>query len=135
MVFAFFEVRASEKEIAEAAGATKRLGTPAKGLVKAANKYGFVTRVRDNSSFSDIRGCLRRGLPAIVNWFSVDDGHYSVVTGMDRKHIYLNDPEKARKRKMEISRFYNCWFDFKAGEKPGKKSIIVRRVIVVEKLD
>ncbi len=135
MIFAFFGVKASEKEIAKACGSSKNIGTPAKGLLKAAKKYGFLARVKDNSSISDIRGCLRRGVPAIVNWFSIDDGHYSVVTGMDRKHIYLNDPEKARKRKLELTKFENCWFDFAAGKRPGKKSLIVRRMIIIEKQD
>lgn len=133
MILGYYGVKASEKGIAKASGARKKIGTPAKGLVKAAKRYGFSARVKDNARISDIQDCLLKGIPPIVNWFSTDEGHYSVVTGMDRQHIFLNDPEKARKRKIKIPKFENCWFDFDSRKRIGKQSLIVRRIIVVEK--
>lgn len=131
MVLAYSGVNASEKEIAKASGARKKIGTSAKGLVKAAKRYGFSARVKDNAKISDIQDCLSKGIPPIVNWFSTDEGHYSVVTRVERRHIFLNDPEKARKRKIGLRTFENCWFDFDSRKKMGKQSLIVRRMIIV----
>lgn len=133
MILAYYGVHASEKALARASGAQKGIGTSAKGIVKAAKRYGFSANIKDHARISDIRECLSRGVPPIVNWFSTDEGHYSVVTGMDRQRIYLNDPEKARKRDLLISRFEGCWFDFDSRKKMGKQSLIVRRLIIIEK--
>lgn len=77
----------------------------------------------------------------IVDWFSrgradypedeVADGHYSVVVGLDAGHIYLQDPEVGRVRKIARDDFMNVWFDF-TGERIEKwEEMIVRQIIAI----
>lgn len=81
-------------------------------------------------------------MPVIVNWFTggrldyseseVADGHYSVVAGLDEKHIYLQDPEIGKIRKIKRDDFMKVWFDFK-GEYIKPNELIIRQIIVIKK--
>lgn len=52
----------------------------------------------------------------MVDWFSLYgehyEGHYSVAVDIDRKYIYLADPEIGKIRKILIEAFKKVWFDF-----------------------
>lgn len=133
MIFAYYGVHLSEKSIAKKARTTKKWGTSGKQMVLAAKKYGYDSRLKDNSSLKDLKRYLKKGAPPIVNWFSKDDGHYSVVIGLDRKKIYLRDPEKKGLTALDLEMFERCWFDFLANKKQGPKSLIMRRMIVIER--
>ncbi|MDP2736112.1 MAG: cysteine peptidase family C39 domain-containing protein [bacterium] len=138
IVLDYYGIHASEKELARLAKTTKRLGTGLKGLVKAAKKSGLKTSVKDNSSFLDVERWLKQGVPPIVDWFTrgrkdysdseIADGHYSVVCGIDAKHIYLQDPELGGVRKMAKNDFKRVWFDF-PGEFIKPSELIVQRLI------
>src|SRR4051812_10783152 len=100
IVFAFFGVRLSENEIAEACRSRLDSGTSGANLIRGAKKFGFTGRVFDRSSFRSIATWLRRGVPVIVDWMSTVPagrhamacGHYSVVSGLEKDHIVLQDP-------------------------------------------
>ena len=47
----------------------------------------------------------------IVDWFSENDGHYSVVTRATRSEVTLMDPERGY-RTLPRSVFERVWFDF-----------------------
>jgi ABC-type bacteriocin/lantibiotic exporter with double-glycine peptidase domain len=111
-IFDFYGVTASEAAIARAAGASRRVGTPPAALVRAAQGYGFRASYKTDATFAEIGRWLRRGVPVIVDWFSVDDGHYSVAVGLDRRNIYLQDPELGRLRAIDRATFDRIWFDF-----------------------
>ena len=66
-----------------------------------------------------------------MDWFSVDDGHYSVVIGMDKKFIYLNDPEWGKVRKLELKIFKRVWFDYKGDFPVSSRDFIIRRIMVI----
>jgi predicted double-glycine peptidase len=82
---------------------------------------------------SDLQKLLKKGIPAIVDWFSTDEGHYSVAVGVDKSNIYLQDPELGRIRKMKREDFQRVWFDFPGDCIKSKKDLIVRRMIVIYK--
>jgi len=136
----YYGVKKGEKELARLAGTTQHLGTDGKGLAKAAKELGFEVIIKNNSSFDDIEKWLGRGVPPIVDWFTrgrtdysdseVADGHYSVVCGIDPKHIYLQDPEIGGIRKIEKNDFKRVWFDFK-GEFIDPSELIIRQMIVI----
>lgn len=85
---------------------------------------------------------LDKKVPVIVDWFTkgrqdyseseVSDGHYSVVAGLDDKHIYLQDPEIGRIRKLERDDFMRVWFDFKGNYIKPKELIIRQMIIIIE---
>ena len=133
MVLAYYGIVKSERELAKLSGATRAKGTRAKGLLRAIKKLGFNGKIKDFSSISDIKKYVNKNMPVIVNWFSHDNGHYSVVTGFKDKNIFLMDPEIGKTRKLEIDVFTRVWFDFPGDFLKSKNDVIIRRMIVISK--
>ncbi len=139
MVLNYYGVEKSERELANMCGTKKELGTRAEGITRAAKTLGFKVLVKDNSSFKDIKKWLDKKVPVIVDWFTrgrndytdsdVADGHYSVAVGLDKKYIYLQDPELGRIRKLAREDFMTVWFDFK-GKYLHPKELVIRQIIV-----
>ena len=133
MIGDYFGVKKSQKEWGKECGTTRKDGTSAKRMVAAAREAGFSAMVKDNASFSDIQKWLRKKIPVIVDWFSVDEGHYSVAVKLDRKYIWLADPETAKIRKMDRKIFFRVWFDFHGDALRTKDDVILRRIIIISK--
>lgn len=131
MVLAYYGVHKTERELGRLAGTTKGRGTGAEGLVAAARQLGRKAGFKDNQSLTTIRIYLRKKIPVIVDWFSQDDGHYSVAVGMDKKFIYLQDPELGGVRKLTLTEFYRVWFDFPGDYLKTKADLILRRLIII----
>ena len=129
MVLAYYGVQKSEKGLARACKTTQEYGTTSTGVVRGSRKIGFKATLRWRSSFSDIAKLLKNNVPPIVNWFSVDDVHYSVVIGLDKKYVYIVDPEIGRRRKIERKKFLPLWFD-RMGDNPAKYRKIVPRPLI-----
>jgi predicted double-glycine peptidase len=133
MVLAYYGVRATEQELGRRAQTTVRRGTTGERLVRAARALGFQAYLKDRVSLAELRRLVvKQRVPVIVNWFSEDDGHYSVVVHLDRKNIYLNDPELKRVRKLDLLTFRRVWFDFDGDFFRSPKDLILRRIIVVK---
>lgn len=142
MILDYYGVKKPEKELAKMCKTTRKLGTSGENLKKAAKKLGFKVKIKDNSSFEDIKHWISKKVPVIVDWFTrgianCDDsdvacGHYSVAVGLDNKFIYLQDPELGKIRKIKREDFMTVWFDFK-GEHIKPNKLVVRRIIAVYK--
>lgn len=140
IVLSYFGVEKAEKELAKLCGAKKDLGTDDQGIKKAAEGLGFKVQIKNNSSFKDIEKWLERSVPVIVDWFTrgrmdyadsdVADGHYSVVIGLDKEHIYLQDPETGGMRKLDKEDFLTVWFDF-TGKNIKSNELIIRQIIAI----
>jgi len=133
MVMKYFGDERTEEEIAKIAGATHQDGAPGENLVAAALALGYDAWLEDDATIEDlIRYVVEDELPVIVDWFSTNDGHYSVVVGIDeeKQEIKLQDPEIRRLRTMPLDEFENVWFDFDS-EQPEKGTFVVRRLIVM----
>lgn len=143
ILLSYFQIDKSEEELAKLCGVTKRLGTDDKSIRKAAEKLGFKVEIKNNSDFKDIQNWLDKGIPVIVNWFTkgrsdysdseVADGHYSVVTGLDKDNIYLQDPEIGKMRTINRDDFMAVWFDFTGERIESWKEVIVRQLIAIYK--
>jgi len=141
IVLDYYGVQKSEREIAERCGRDSRLGTDDVSIKKAAKSYGFNVEIKNKANFTDIQKWLNKGVPVIVNWFTrgrsdyndseVSDGHYSVVMGLDRKNIYLQDPEIGSMRTIKRDDFLRVWFDFKKDYITSWKDMIIRQLIAV----
>lgn len=110
-ILAFYDREVSEKEITEQIGTTHH-GTPPSKLLQGAWSYGLKGRWRKKATIADLRRAVEEGAPVIVNWFSHDDGHYSVVVGVDDKKVTFLDPEDGKLRSMPHDVFMRVWFDF-----------------------
>lgn len=142
IVLDYYGVEKSEKELADLCQHHKEYGVDDKKIKRAAEKLGFSVKIKNNSTFRDIEKWLDRKIPVIVNWFTVGrrdypeseiaGGHYSAVAGLDKKYIYLQDPEIGRIRKLKRDDFIKVWFDTK-GEYITPKDLISRQIIAIYK--
>ena len=131
MVLEYLGVVTSERRLVRLSGASSSSGVSARALVKAAEQLGFAGEVKDLCELADIRRCLRREIPVIVDWFDINNGHYSVVIGMDRENIYLQDPSLGHRRAMKLRTFKRLWFDFPGDFIAQRSDLIIRRMIVI----
>lgn len=136
MVLDYFGCQKSEAELIKLSSATAKKGTSAEGIKKAAQELGFRFKIKDGADFADIKHCLTKKVPPIVDWFSTfgeAEGHYSVVVGLDKNFIYLQDPEIAGIRKIKRVDFKRVWFDFEGDFIKNKNDLILRRFLLISK--
>ncbi len=134
MVLDFFGVKLTEKKLVEITGCSRTRGIRADGLVRAARKLGFHARIKDFSELKEIDEWVnKKKIPVIVDWFAFKGGHYSVVGGIDKENIYLEDPSLGHRRAMKLTTFKRLWFDFPGDYLRSKSELIIRRMIVIEK--
>lgn len=132
IVLNYYGIYLSEKKLAKLSGCTLAKGTRAESLLKVAKSLGFNGLIKDFAEIKDIKNyVINKKIPVIVAWFSVDDGHYSVVADIDKEHIYLQDPEFGKLVKMKINKFKRVWFDFDGNYLKAKKNVIIRRMIAI----
>jgi ABC-type bacteriocin/lantibiotic exporter with double-glycine peptidase domain len=132
-VLSYWGRNISEEKLINLSGSTFEEGVEAPGLVKAAEAIGLGGFYHDDADFDDLRRYLDLGLPVIVNWWSTDEGHFSVVAGMDNKYIYIVDPEKdERFSRIPLDTFDRVWFDFK---EPQQTDLTRRRLIIIAPKD
>lgn len=142
IVLDYYGLNKSEKDLAKLCQVKKNIGVLDKDIKRAAEGLGFKVIIKNNSSFKDIEKWLDRKVPVIVDWFTkgrseyseseVSDGHYSVVSGLDDKYIYLQDPEIGKIRKIKKTDFMIVWFDFK-GQYIKANELIIRQIIAIIK--
>lgn len=134
MILDYHGVAASEREIAKIARTSRKNGTSAQNLVRAAKHYGCDAFIQDSSTIADIRRYVRKErIPVIVDFFEKDDGHYSVVIGIDTENIYLQNPGMGQCHAIAIKDFRRIWFDFDSLYPNHKEDFILQRLIVITK--
>jgi predicted double-glycine peptidase len=132
MVLDYYGIQKSEKELAEMTDCTMDTGVEAGRLLEAAREFGLDGYIRDDADLDDIRReVLDKKRPVIVDWFSEDDGHYSVVVDIGDENIYLLDPEIGYIRAMRLKKFYRVWFDFPGDAIESSDDLNIRRLIAV----
>lgn len=132
IVLEYFGIKKTEKELAKLSNANPHQGTKAKNIVKAAKKLGLKAFYKDFSSVKEIKKYIDKKIPVIVDWFSHDDGHYCPVAGIDKKFIYLQDPDLGKINKIDLITFQRVWFDFEEAKLNKKQDIFIRRLIVIQ---
>lgn len=133
MVLRYFGDERTEEEVAEIAGASHQDGAPGENLVAAAQALGYDAWLEDDAKIEDlVKYVVDDELPVIVDWFSTNEGHYSVVVGIDeeKQEIKLQDPEIGKMRTIPLDEFENIWFDFDS-DRPEKDTFVIRRLIVI----
>lgn len=143
MVLRYYGIEKSEKELAKLAGTTKNNGTDDKAIARVLKKFGLTAKIQNNTNLSDVQRYLDKNIPVIVDWFTrgrkdypdsaVADGHYSIVVGLDKKYIYLQDPEIGKIRKLAQDDFLRVWFDYRGEFLKSPKQMIIRQYIAVYK--
>lgn len=112
MVLAYFGIEIDEETISRISETAPIIGTTPEKLLVAAKKLGLEGMWNNESSLQEIQKYIEKGTPVIVNWFYDDDGHYSVVIGMNKKTIVLLNPENGKRKTFDHRTFMRVWFDF-----------------------
>ena len=134
MVLRYYGTDKTEKELGKLTKCTFDKGTPGINILKAAHKLGFDGFIKDNATIKKLREYVeKKKIPVIVDWFSVSEGHYSVVIGIDKENIYIQDPEFGSMRALRLKEFKNEWFDFSGNLLKPTDQIVIRRMIVIFK--
>lgn len=132
MILEHYGINKTEQELAELCGATRDLGVDAQGIAKACGILGLNAAIIDNAEIEDIQKKVVSGTPVIVQWFSNDEGHWSVVVDVDDENICLQDPHHGMLRAFKKSWFRGVWFDFHKGVME-KENLVLRRMVVIER--
>jgi ABC-type bacteriocin/lantibiotic exporter with double-glycine peptidase domain len=143
MVLQYYGINQTEMKLAKLSGATKVGGIDDKMIAMVLRLFGLKTKIKNNSNFFDVKKYLDKKIPVIVDWYTrgrrdysdsaIADGHYSVVVGLDKKSIYLQDPEIGRIRKLAKDDFLRVWFDYSGDFLNSPKQMIIRQIIAVYK--
>lgn len=144
MLLVYWDLPGKEKtdmELGEACGTDPELGTTNEAFLETIKKFGLDSAVKVDSSFDDIKLWLDKGVPVVVDWFSpgpeeideseMPDGHYSLVVGLDKENIYLQDPEIGRLRTVSRKQFWRVWFDFTTDWITHKDDMVIRWMAAV----
>ncbi|MFA6018366.1 MAG: C39 family peptidase [Patescibacteria group bacterium] len=112
MVLTYFGIEIDEATVSNIAETMPIIGTTPEKLLGAARKLGLEGTWAAESSLQDIQTYIEQGIPVIVNWFYHDDGHYSVVIGINKKTIVLLNPDNGKRKTFDRRTFMRVWFDF-----------------------
>ena len=114
------------------AGTTETDGTSPNGLAAAAEKLGYISKVRENLKWDDLNQLLREEKLVILdieawvdnnppnwNWATDwEDGHWVVLAGIDNENVYLMDPSLSEDKKHLVygyipkHEFLTRWHDY-----------------------
>jgi ABC-type bacteriocin/lantibiotic exporter with double-glycine peptidase domain len=112
IVLKYYGGMQKQDELKKLLGSSYFHGTSNDSMVEVSRKLGFKVRHRSNSSIEEIRKLISRKVPPIVGWFTPEgSSHYSVVSGIDERHIFIVDPELNKIRKFNIKNFEERWHD------------------------
>ena len=129
-VLAYYGVEKTEDELKQLSGATEEDGVPPEGIVRAAKALGFRAYFKQNASLEELKGWLGKKVPVIIDWYSTDEGHYSVLTAIQDGNVYMKDPELGTEREMPLDKFERVWFDFDSPSKEHK-GLGSRQIVVI----
>ncbi len=118
----------SELKLAEEMGTIKTTGTRFWNLAKILEQKGLKAIVKLGTSLADLRAAAKLKQPVIIN---IDDegGHYVVLAGFDKSHIFFMDPWFAYSTytKWDIKTFEDHWYDTHEGVKYERLGIFISK--------
>ncbi|MBS3175264.1 C39 family peptidase [Candidatus Woesearchaeota archaeon] len=133
IVLEYYGIHKTEKQLVRLTNCTY-YGTNAKNLLKTAEILGLKGFIIENAKLNDIKKyVVNKKIPVIVDWFSENDGHYSVIVDINKENIYFIDPEIGHVRAMKIEDFLRLWFDFPFPYIRSKNDLLLRTMIVLYK--
>lgn len=142
MVMNYYGVLATEDEICNRVGHTYEKGCTNLGIKNGLESYGFSVTIKNKATLDDIRQCIAKKIPPLVDWFSggidpslsdVPNGHSSVVVGIDDAKIYLLDPENGKIRDILHNDFMRVWYDWVGSPTITPDNLRIRQLIIAHK--
>jgi predicted double-glycine peptidase len=100
----FYGVWGYHETYAEALGTSSENGTHPRAIEAYLRKLGLDARLVEGLTIADLRRYVDAGVPVIIDYqawnggarpdyaHAWEDGHYSVVVGYNRGHVFIEDP-------------------------------------------
>lgn len=111
IVLGSFGKQVSTRRLAPLAQTNPREGTSRKMMAKTLTALGLRVHAASGASLSDLQSWIDRGIPVIVNYREHNDiSHYAVVVGLDKRHVYLHDPEHGPNLPIPRKEFLRRWY-------------------------
>jgi predicted double-glycine peptidase len=114
----------NESELAKKLKTNYDDGTSPENIIKTAKEFGLNSYMKENCTVDDLKKFVSNKIPVILSYQAwsndnkedwkeeEDDGHYSVLIGVDDKNIYFNDPSLLNKKGyIPIKEFMDRWHD------------------------
>ncbi len=112
MILHYYGIDASEEDIGRVAKTTVEHGTTNDNLLIAARSYGLDGVWHKEATLADLCTHVAQNIPVIVEWFSTNQVHYSIVVGADEDQIVLLNPEHGEQESFTHEEFMSVWFSF-----------------------
>ena len=109
----------------------KNNGTSAEQMVSAAQKAGLNAFVMESGTIGILKSFTDIGFPVAVDWFSEDDGHWSIITKVTDKSVWMIDPEGARIRRFTHEKFLRIWFDYHHEYPLHSMDFVIRQMVII----
>jgi predicted double-glycine peptidase len=112
MIFANAGLTRSQRQMAEILHTRPRFGTRRSALVRAARANGFRVKSWSNATLDQLKNCVKRDIPVIVNYRETDDdiSHFAVVSGFEHGRILLHDPWHGKYTSLSEAEFVRRWY-------------------------
>ena len=128
IIMDYYGVDKSQNEWARLTKTSRIKGCLEENIVNISKKLGFKAFVKKNSSIREIRKLVNNDTPIIVDWYSPEEeGHYSVVVGINKGDIIIADPHFGKIVKHKLEWFGERWFDVVNNKKINREIIVIRR--------
>jgi ABC-type bacteriocin/lantibiotic exporter with double-glycine peptidase domain len=109
MILASFGIRERQVILAQKARTSASKGTGRAALLNVFRSYGLVAPSRRYATLKDIARVLAGGTPIVVNYVDGGQGHFSLITGIDERHITFNGPYHGKGYRMLRKQFMHLW--------------------------
>ncbi len=111
MVFEFSGKKISQKKLAELLKTNKKRGTLRRDMAKTARRFGLDVKIFSGKSIADVKKFLSAGkiIIAIFVEPSAEEDHYSIITDVKGKNVFLNDPWAGKSFKIKQKDFIARW--------------------------
>lgn len=130
----YFGIKKSESALARICKTTHKSGTHPWDLVSAVRGLGLETENGEIGNWKLLNNYInKKKVPVFVDWFKIDDGHYSVVCGLNKRFIWIADPAEGKIIRMLWRTFRRIWFDFEGDVLNKKRDLSLRWWLVAYK--
>ncbi|MEW5937222.1 MAG: peptidase C39 family protein [Candidatus Thermoplasmatota archaeon] len=130
MVLEYLGTEAHRDILRRIAESDEHVGTNYRGMIRAVRYHGHRCFVRKNASPRDMHYFLRMNLPVVINWYidAEKTGHFSVVVGLSKGYITINDPAHGPRVRMKLERFLEVWHDTTGRNRNWMMVVLPKRI-------
>lgn len=126
IIFKYYNKNYSQKLLKKLTQATVFKGTSNKKMIQAIQILKFKGEFKTNSSIDEIRKLISNKIPPIIAWITPEGGdHFSIISRINTKYIYILDPKPNKIRKFKIEEFEKRWLNINIEKNSSLKMLSI----------